>query len=164
MTPPSQIATRPFKTNTPSKRGRKSYTTPDVIDVTGKTHFMVVRRLQTSAKKQKKKFNECKNCEQSDEYVDILEKRVNSLENLANNLKKVTNESPATRNSVNTNEFNCYSHLEMSNMLRFANSIGDIIQGRIQNTQQSLPSTTIDELINENIISELWNVPGHDMF
>ncbi|CAI2164676.1 10530_t:CDS:1 [Funneliformis geosporum] len=162
MTPPSQIETRPYKTKTPSKRGRKSYTTPDVIDVTGKTHFMVVRRLQNN-KKQKKKCNECKNCEQSDEYVDILEERVNTLESQVNNLQKVTNERPTTRNSVTTNEFNCYAQLEMDGILRVANSIGDIIQGRIQTSQQGSP-TTIDEFINENIIAELWNVPGRNDF
>src|SRR6266487_7086668 len=93
MSPPSQIESRAYRSNTPAKRGRKPYTTPDVIDVTGRTHFMVVRRLQTN-KKPKKKINnnECKNCEQNDEYVDILEERMNKLEGLINNLNdKVTN-------------------------------------------------------------------------
>src|SRR4051794_20147671 len=94
MTPPSsQVKSKPFRTNAPVKRGRKSYTTPDVVDVTGRTHFMVVRKVQTN-KKPKKKINnyECGNCELNDEYVDILESRVDTLEGLVNNLNhEVTN-------------------------------------------------------------------------
>ncbi|RIA94617.1 hypothetical protein C1645_759777 [Glomus cerebriforme] len=160
MSPPSgQIELRTFRANAPAKRGRKPYTTPDVIDVTGKTHFMVVRRLQTN-KKQKKKINnnECKNCELSDEYVDILEERVNKLEGLINTLNdKVTNVKAVPKNPINnSNELNSYSNLDINSLLRLSDTMGQILSN---NTQQISPTTTINTEfnINGNIMSELWN-------
>jgi hypothetical protein len=38
-----------------SKRGRKALKTPDTIDVTGKTHFMVIARAKTSNNQKNKK-------------------------------------------------------------------------------------------------------------
>src|SRR4051794_21906032 len=121
MTPP-QIESRTFKATAPAKRGRKPYTTPEVIDVTGRTHFMVVRKLQTN-KKPKKKINnfECRNCELNDEYVDILEERMDKLENLVNNLNdKVTNLNTVSRNSALLNPNECYSNFDMNSLLTFS--------------------------------------------
>jgi hypothetical protein len=78
-------------TNVPSKRGRKPYTTPDVIDFTGKRHFMIVRRKKSKTCKKKIQQKECKNCELSHEYVDILEGRINRIGELINVLNKVIN-------------------------------------------------------------------------
>ncbi|PKY42320.1 hypothetical protein RhiirA4_456091 [Rhizophagus irregularis] len=160
MSPPSgQIESRTIRVNTPAKRGRKPYTTPDVIDVTGRTHFMVVRRLQTN-KKPKKKINnnECKNCEQSDEYVDILEERVNKLEGLLNTLNdKVINVKAVQKNPIiNSSELNSYSSLDISSLLRLSDTVGQVLYN---NTQQVSPTTTVETEfnINENIMTELWD-------
>jgi hypothetical protein len=171
MSPPSgQIESRTFRVNTPAKRGRKPYTTPDVIDVTGRTHFMVVRRLQTN-KKPKKKLNnnECKNCELNDEYVDILEERVNKLEGLINNLNdKLTNAKTVPKNSIiNSSELNSYSNLDIDSLLRLSDTMGQFLDNNT-NTQQISPTTTVETefSINDNIMSELWNpnIDGQNMF
>jgi hypothetical protein len=164
MTPQlSQVESRAFRTNAPAKRGRKSYTTPDVTDVTGRTHFMVIRKVQTN-KKPKKKINnnECKNCELSDNYVDILEKRADTLESLVNNL----NNNVVNVNSVskvdNSNELNSYSNLDMNSLLCLSDTLGQILCNDISNIQQASPSTTAiesieTEFIDENVMLELWN-------
>src|SRR6266542_6025211 len=169
MSPPSgQIVSRIFRPNTPAKRGRKPYTTPDVIDVTGRTHFMVVRKLQAN-KKPKKKINnnECKNCEQNDEYVDILEERVNKFEGLINNLNdKVTNVKAVPNNSItNSNELNSYSNLDINSLLRLSDTVGQILYN---NTQQLSPASSVENEFNisENIMPELWNtnMNGQNIF
>lgn len=177
MSPPSgSIESRPFRTNTPAKRGRKPYTTPDVIDVTGRTHFMVVRRLQSN-KKPKKKINnnECRNCEQNDEYVDILEERVNKLEGLINVLNnKVTTVKTVPKNPIiNSNELNSYSNLDINTLLRLSDTVGQILSNN-NNTQQVSPTTSVETEfsindindINESILPELWNpnIDGQNIF
>jgi hypothetical protein len=160
----SQIESRAFKTNAPLKRGRKSYTTPDVIDVTGQTHFMVIRKMQTNKKSRKKicnNDNECKNCELSDEYVDILEKKADTLESLVNNLNnKVVNINAVSRVD-NSNELNRYSNLNMNSLLCLSDTLGQILSNGISNIQQvsvSLSTTIETEFIDEDVNPELWNM------
>jgi hypothetical protein len=158
MTPPfTQFESRICRTNAPAKRGRKSYTTPEVIDVTGRTHFMVIRKVQKNKKPKKKlnNYDECRNCELNDEYVDVLEERVDTLENLVNKLNnKVTKVS---RNSpTNFSEQSSYSNLDMNSLLRLSGTLGQILCNDISNSKHS-SATTETEFINKNVMPELWN-------
>jgi hypothetical protein len=163
----NQIVSRTFKTNAPVKRGRKPYTTPDVIDLTGRTHFMVVRKLQTN-KKQKKKINsnECKNCELNDEYVDILEKRINTLEGLVNKLDEKTINMPEKNSVAISNELNSYSDLDINSLLRISDTIGQILSNKTRRIPPATAIETIEAEYDENIIPEFWNtnIDGQNMF
>ncbi|CAG8499751.1 10403_t:CDS:1 [Acaulospora morrowiae] len=85
-----KFAKNSIKPGQKSTRGRKALITPDKTDVTGKQHFMIVRRVnnQNSIIKNKHNNGSCGNCDLNDEYFDFLTERVNTIEGLVNNLRK----------------------------------------------------------------------------
>ncbi|RHZ59916.1 hypothetical protein Glove_360g51 [Diversispora epigaea] len=78
----------PTKSDQKSPRGRKAFTTPEKLDLTGKNHIMIVRRVPNNSSK-KKKNNLCINCDSSDQYTELISQNIDRIENLVKNLGKV---------------------------------------------------------------------------
>lgn len=90
------------KSGQKSTRGRKAFITPEKIDLTGKNHIMIVRRVQNSSNKNKKKnTNSCINCDANYQYADLLSQHIDKIESLVNNLKVISKRQKPKESFIN---------------------------------------------------------------
>ncbi|KAF0507632.1 hypothetical protein F8M41_018970 [Gigaspora margarita] len=133
-----------------SRRGRKAYITPEKTDTTGQCHFMIVRRVPDITKNKKK--NSCRNCDISDEYVNILSERINKIEDLINDLEKSVKKLETRQLNINDANDIDFSSMDTDSLIKFT-----------ERFVPSTPSNQTDVVINQTITPQFFNTVPFDI-
>ncbi|CAG8710448.1 17013_t:CDS:1, partial [Racocetra persica] len=129
-----------------SRRGRKAFIIPEKTDTTGQCHFMIVRRVPEVVKNKKK--NSCRNCDISDEYVNVLSERINKLEHLINNLEKNVKDLEKRQLSINDINDTEFSRMDTDSLIKFSERF---VQSTHCNQNQN------EAFINQNIVPQYFD-------
>ena len=140
-----------------SKRGRKTLAVNEgYVDVTGKTHVMTVKRLNPPSSTKnitttQEIDNYCKRCDQNNEYIDVLNGRIEKLESLVTELNYTTkNNNTHLKPKVLQNSY--ISSMETEDLIDLSNQISVVLLERFEiSNQLQLQDVSMVAPINSSI-------------